>query len=156
MLFNRRLGLPAERCPSPGGIPAKEIDFCGAEELLAHGDAQLARVRLDADFFDAFASPCEADAGRGERRFRELPDRQALAGSEDERARLGMLEHPMHAVDIFLGVAPVPDRVEVRPRFQGAQKKDAPRFALPRHRRKVVLVHSIIDHVHCRHSHSLT
>ena len=80
---------------------------------MAHGDAQLARVRLDADFFDAFASPCEADAGRGERRFRELPDRQALAGSEDERARLGMLEHPMHAVDIFLGVAPVPDRVEV-------------------------------------------
>ena len=24
-----------------------------------------------------------------------------------------MLEHPMHAVDVFLGVAPVPDGVEV-------------------------------------------
>ena len=52
-------------------------------------------------------------AGAPEGQLAELPHRVALAGRDDVVARLGLLQHAPHRLDVVLRVAPVAPRVEV-------------------------------------------
>src|SRR5690606_35243709 len=88
--------LPAEDLASAGRVADEQVDLGGTEEALVDDHVLLV---------------VEADVA--ERDLAELPHRVGLAGGDDEVARLVLLEHPPHGLDVVPREAPVALGVEV-------------------------------------------
>ena len=87
---------PAEILPSVGRIGNEGLDL---------GRSEVSRIHLDVGF--------PIDPHATERGPTEVPHRVPLTGADHIVARLNLLEHPVHRLDVVLRVSPVANHVQV-------------------------------------------
>src|SRR5688572_24619276 len=105
--------LPAQFTARLARIAEQEIDFGGPEVVGIDLDQCVAGLFVDADFVLAVAAPGDLPADHREGAFDQFAHGVRFAGGQHIVARLRLLEHHPHAIDIVALVAPVAARIQV-------------------------------------------
>src|SRR3990167_9992911 len=108
-----RLVMPAKPCARLARIPEKKVDLCRAEILRIHLDEAAPRLAAEAFFVDTGSAPVKQEPRLFERPFHKGADLCRLAGCENIVVGRVLLQHPPHALDIFLRMAPVALGVQI-------------------------------------------
>ena len=106
-------GVPAQLPLCLAGVAPQVDHVGGAVEIGADLHKHPAGGLVDALFVHALAGKFQLDAGIVEGQLAELPHAMLLAGGNDKILRLVVLQDQPHALDIILGVAPVPQAGQV-------------------------------------------
>src|ERR1700691_370321 len=112
-LRKARLRFPTELLARLAGVADQKIDFGGTEIHGIDAHDSFAGLLVDAGLVGALAAPLNDAADLGEGEFDKFAHRAGLARRQHETVGLVGLQDHVHALDIILGMAPVPFRLEI-------------------------------------------
>lgn len=104
---------PAQMVAGFLGVAAKHVHLAGPVVFWIDPHPDLAGAGVAAQFAVLAALPFELHADGLKSHLHEVPDRPSLVGGQHVGIRLGVLEHPVHPLYVFLGVAPVALGVQI-------------------------------------------
>src|SRR4051794_40563526 len=105
--------FPAKDLVGLAGIAKQIIHLRGTEIIGVNKYQRLTAARIDPNFIDTAAFPCDLASHDRKGAFDELPHRMALPGRKHEVAGLWLLQHHPHASHIVARMSPIARGIEI-------------------------------------------